>query len=148
MRDPEAAARGMARALRPGGRLVAELGGLGCVGTVCAGAAAALTALGEDPARWIVWYFPSLGTYTSLLERVGLAPAAAWLFPRPTPVARDDGLAAWLGIFFSPLVAHLGPARWSDFVRRVEAACAPRLRRPEGWELDYVRLRVVATRPA
>jgi trans-aconitate methyltransferase len=148
MRDPAAAARGMARALRPGGRLVAEFGGRGCVATVCDAAAIALCALGEPVERWLGWYFPSLGTYTSLLEQVGLTPRAAWLFARPTPVAGADGLAAWLGIFLAPLAAHLGAARWAAFVRRVEAACAPKLCRADGWELDYVRLRLVAWRDA
>lgn len=145
MRDPAAAASGMARALRPGGRLVAELGGRACVATVCDAVAAALRALGEPAEPWLRWYFPSLGEYAALLEQVGLAPRAAWLFDRPTPVAGDDGLRTWLGIFLAPLATHLGP-RWDDFAARVEAACAAKLRRADGWELDYVRLRIVARR--
>jgi trans-aconitate methyltransferase len=147
MRDPAAAACGMARALRPGGRLVAELGGRGCIATVCEASAAALRALGEDPAPWFRWYFPSIGEYATLLEQAGLAPRVVRLYDRATPVQGDDGLAAWLRIFLVPLVAHLG-ARWDKFVGFVEDMCRPTLRRPFGWELDYVRLRVVAYKPA
>jgi trans-aconitate methyltransferase len=147
MRDPTAAARGMARALKPGGRLVVEFGGHRCVETVVAAARGALMALGEDPTPWLRWYFPTLARYATLLEEVGLEPRVMRLFDRPTPVPGDDGLAEWLGIFLAPLQRHLGATRWEHFVDFCEHACRPQLRRPDGWELDYVRLRVVASKP-
>jgi SAM-dependent methyltransferase len=138
-------AAGIARALRPGGRLVAELGGAGCVATVRAAAAGALAALGEDPAGWLRWHFPSIATYAAVLERAGLEPRLMHLFDRPTPVEGADGLDAWLRLFAQPLCQHLGP-RWPQFIRDVESRCAPQLRTASGWTLDYVRLRLVARR--
>jgi trans-aconitate methyltransferase len=139
------AAAGIARALRPGGRLVAEFGGAGCVAAVRAAAAAALQALGEDGATWLRWYFPTVAAYAAVLERAGLEPRLVHLFDRPTRFEGADGLGAWLRLFVQPLHAHLG-ARWPAFVRDVEARC-PRLRDGDGWTLDYVRLRVIARKP-
>ncbi len=61
VKDADGVARSVASALRPGGRFVVELGGKGNVQTI-------IDELGpvETP-----WYFPSVGGYTSLLERHG-----------------------------------------------------------------------------
>ena len=142
----EATARGIARALKPGGRLVAEFGGAGCVGTVCAAVAGELAARGEDPARWLRWYFPTIATYASVLESVGLEPRTMTLFDRPTRLSGADGLADWLQIFLAPLATHLGAA-WPAFVGAVETRCRPRLYDGSDWILDYVRLRLRALKP-
>ena len=146
MTDAEAVARGMAGALKPGGRLVAELGGHGCVAIVRSGIAAALRRRGEDAARWLRWYFPTLSEYAAVLERAGLEPRMLWLFDRPTRLPGHDGLAAWLRVFLAPLAAHLGEA-WSSFVAEVETLCRPRLFDGTDWVLDYVRLRLRAMKP-
>ncbi len=146
MTRAEAAARGIARALKPGGRLVAELGGAGCVATVCAAVAGELEARGEDPARWLRWYFPTIAQYATVLASAGLEPRAMSLFERPTRLPGSDGLRAWLQIFLSPLIQHLG-GQAPAFVAAVEARCRPRLFDGADWILDYVRLRLRAVNP-
>jgi trans-aconitate methyltransferase len=138
-------ALGLARALKPGGRLIAELGGAGCVATVTSAAGAALRARGEDPARWLRWYFPTIPDYAAVLARAGLQPRLLWLFDRPTRLAGVAGLADWLQVFLAPLAAHLG-ADWRSFVGEMEARCRPHLFDGTDWVLDYVRLRLRATR--
>jgi trans-aconitate methyltransferase len=138
------AARGVARALRPGGRFVAEFGGNGCIRKVREGVGAALSRRGEDPGRWLRWYFPTVAEYVTVLAAEGFDVRLAHLFDRPTPVEGADGLAAWLRTFLPGLEPWLG-AGWEAFVREVEGACAP-LRRGDAWVLDYVRLRIVADR--
>jgi len=146
MTRAEAAARGIARALKPGGRLVAEFGGAGCVGTVCAAVAGELAARGEDPARWLRWYFPTIAAYASVLESVGLEPRTMTLFDRPTRLSGADGLADWLQIFLAPLIQNLG-SEAPAFVAAVETRCRPRLYTGTDWILDYVRLRLRAVKP-
>jgi trans-aconitate methyltransferase len=146
MRRSDAVVQGVARALRPGGRFVAEMGGHGCIRTVYRAVEAALARRGEAPAAWLPWTFSSVAEYVALLDAAGLEVRLAHLFDRPTPVEGEDGLEAWLRTFLGPLEARLGDG-WSPMVREVEAACAPTLRRDGGWVLDYVRLRVVALRP-
>jgi SAM-dependent methyltransferase len=139
-------AGGVFRALRPGGRFVAEFGGHGCVGQVRAGVSAALERRGEDPAAYLRWTFPRLAEYVAVLAAAGFEVRLAHLFDRPTPVPGADGLAAWLRTFVPAIEGKLG-AGWPAFAREVEASCAPALRKGDGWVLDYVRLRVVALRP-
>jgi trans-aconitate methyltransferase len=159
----DAVARGVARALRPGGRFVAEFGGQGCIAQVRAGVSGALRRRGEDPGAWLQWYFPNVAEYVAVLAAAGFDVLLAHRFDRPTPVEGDDGLATWLRTFLPRLEEKLG-AEWPAFAREVETSCAPALLRdardvpgardvPDArggarvWVLDYVRLRVVAGRP-
>ena len=141
-----AVARGIARALKPGGRLVAEFGGAGCIGTVYAAVAGELVARGEDPTRWLRWYFPTIAAYAAVLESSGLEPRTMTLFDRPTRLAGTDALADWLRIFLAPLIQHLG-GEAPAFVAAVETRCRPRLFDGADWILDYVRLRLRAVKP-
>jgi trans-aconitate 2-methyltransferase len=67
---PDQAARRLAAALKPGGRLVAELGGTGNAATLLDAASALLSAHGPAPHN--PWFFPSIGEYSALLEQAGL----------------------------------------------------------------------------
>jgi SAM-dependent methyltransferase len=146
VRPPEAAARAMAKVLAPGGRLVLEMGGAGCVRTVAEALTRALEAAGvSTEGRALPWYFPSLGAYAALLEAHGFDVRQAWLFDRPTPLDDGDrGLESWLEMFVPHLLDHAPREARSDVVRAVEDACRPRLFRHGRWELDYVRLRLTA----
>ncbi len=142
MKPPEAVAASIARALKTGGRFVAEFGGRGNVAAVAEGLRTCLgitRAAARNP-----WYFPSIGEYATLLERVGLEVTAASLFERPTPVMGEGGLRDWLqmfaGTFLEGLSSH---ARESLFVR-METLLRPALYRDGAWQIDYRRLRVVA----
>jgi trans-aconitate methyltransferase len=146
MTRAQSAAHGIARALKPGGRLVAEFGGAGCVGTVCAAVATELAARGEDPARWLRWYFPTIATYAAVLESAGLEPRTMTLFERPTRLSGADGLRDWLQIFLAPLIQHLA-SEASAFASAIETRCRPRLFDGADWILDYVRLRLRAVKP-
>ena len=115
----EEAASAMARALKPGGRLVVELGGRGNVCKLLAASDRALRELGvADPERYHPWFYPSVSEYASILERQGLAVTFATLFDRPTPL--ENGVAAWFQMFGRKLVEGLNPDRLPDYYRLVE----------------------------
>jgi trans-aconitate methyltransferase len=139
-------ARGVERALRPGGRFVAEFGGAGCIATVVQALSAVLREWQIDPALYLAWYFPRPGEYAALLEAQGLTVRELRYFERPTPVARETGLATWLSMFQSRLMNELGD-RWPDLCEEVAVRCRPKLFRDGQWVLDYVRLRILATKP-
>jgi trans-aconitate methyltransferase len=128
VKDANGVARSVAAALRPGGRFVVELGGKGNVQTI-------IDELGpvETP-----WYFPSVGEYTSLLERHGFEIAFATLFDRPTRVEGEDGLEDWLAMFGSSMLPT------PELRREVAERLRPKMFRDGGWVLDYRRLRVIA----
>ena len=138
--------RGVERALVPGGRFVAEFGGAGCVQTVVGAVAEILREWAIDPAPYLAWFFPSPGRYAGLIEQSGLVVRELRYFERPTPVAGADGLATWLGLFQANLMADLGD-RWPELCRKASQRCHSALFRDGQWWLDYVRLRVVATKP-
>jgi hypothetical protein len=139
---------GVARALARPGRFVAELGGRGNTAVVLRALRAVLPRLGEDPERFIPWTFPSPAEYAALLERHGFRVRFLTHFDRPSRMEGEDGLRSWLALFSEPLLRALGDRR-ERFFTEMEAACRSALRREDEtgprWELDYVRLRFLAT---
>jgi trans-aconitate 2-methyltransferase len=135
------------RALRPGGRFVAEFGGKGNVRALSAALAAAARSAGCPPFV-SPWYFLGVGEYASLLEQGGLEVTFAVLFDRPTPLEGEAGLRDWVSQFAGEYVGGLAADRREAFLQSAEEAARPVLYRDGGWVADYRRLRVVAWRPA
>lgn len=143
-------ARGMFAALRPGGRLVAELGGFENVGVVRAAVTSGFEAIGRPQAAWNPWYFPRLGEYAAVLEAAGFVVRFARWFERPSPMpdsAEQSGIADWLTIFASELCSSLSAEERPRFFAAVERHARPSLYREGTWWIDYVRLRVAAQKP-
>lgn len=139
------AADGMARALKPGGRLVLEMGGFGNVGRLERAFATALRSVAgvefESP-----WFFPSIGTYASVLEGAGFEVRAASLYDRPTRLDGDAGLRNWYRMFLANWLDPLGEDAVERVLTLAGTLCSGQ-RREDHWEADYRRLRVVAIRP-
>lgn len=146
--DAQGAARSLYGALRPGGRLVAELGGTGNVASLLNAVSEALREQGSPPAQR-PWYFPTLAEYASVLEKEGFEVVYAMLFDRPTPLeGGESGLRGWLRMFGQPVLP--GRASESDeLLQRVEEKARPGLFDPESgsWTIDYRRLRIAARKP-
>jgi SAM-dependent methyltransferase len=140
------AASGIARALRPGGRVVAEMGGAGCVETIRQAVLETLRAHGGESGAWQPWVFPDLATYAGVLASAGLSPTLMQLFERPTPVAGADGLRDWLQVFAPAAFDQLDVPAETARAEAVER-CRARLWDGSAWVLDYVRLRFVARKP-
>jgi SAM-dependent methyltransferase len=145
MRDADAVIRGAWRALRPGGRFVAELGGSGCVETIRAALIAGLNRRGIDGAAADPWYFPTDVEYRARLERRGFDVRFIALIPRPTPLPGD--LNGWLETFAESFTGRLPPSERSEFLQEIQAAIRPALCAADGtWTADYVRLRFSAAK--
>jgi trans-aconitate methyltransferase len=138
VKDAAGAARSIARALKPGGRFVAEFGGSGNIASILRALRQVLGPF-ETP-----WFYPSIGEYATLLERHGFETRQAWLIDRPTPLAGEDGMEDWLAMFCSGLAAHLSPEQQRDTWRAVADRLRPTHFRGGVWTLDYRRLRIVA----
>jgi trans-aconitate 2-methyltransferase len=145
VREADLAVACVHRALKPGGRFVAEFGGKDNVQALIAGLARACRAVGaggfESP-----WYFPSIGAYTALLEAAGLEVTYASLFERPTPLEGAQGMRHWVEMFAGELLERIGPERREEFFRGVENELRPILYRDGAWYADYRRLRIAARR--
>jgi trans-aconitate methyltransferase len=146
IREPEMVIQGVWKALRPGGRFVAELGGNGNIQKM---QSAFDQALGELQAvsqgEINPWYYPSVSEYATRLEKHGFEVRFITLFDRPTLLADGEaGLRSWIAMFGSHYSAKLGPESQELFVRRVEELLRPELFRDGQWWADYRRLRLSA----
>ena len=140
----------MYQALRPGGRLVVELGGEGNVRQITDALKTTLLHHGYDrQANIDLWYFPSVGQYTSLLERQGFRVQGAWHFARPTRLADTDrGIRDWLAMFAGAYLEAIPSEEQELIMKETQERLRPKLYRDQHWYADYQRLRVTATRPA
>jgi trans-aconitate methyltransferase len=144
MKRPDAVLDGVKRALRPGGRFVAEFGGAGCVQRIRSAVEDALARRGIDGAARNPWYFPSAEEYGARLKRHGFAIDFLSLFDRPTELPGE--LTAWLETFAEPYTSALPAGDRSGFCREVEETLRPQLCDAHGhWQADYVRLRFAAS---
>ena len=142
----DAVAEGVARALRPGGRFVAEFGGARCVQTVRDALRDELVERDVQGYGPPAWFFPTVPQYARILEQAGLFVHTALWFERPTRLEGSGGLATWLELFCLPLLQALGDRR-AEVVAGIERRCRNQLYRDGAWWLDYTRLRVVAVKP-
>ena len=145
MTDPEAVIAGVHRALKPGGRFVAEFGGHGNVAAIVTAMRATARRIGGDQALAGPWFFPTPEIYGGMLAAAGFEVRRIGLFPRPTPL--QSGMKEWLKVFRRPFFEQYGP-RMDEVLEEVEDLLMPVLRDARGnWTADYVRLRMEAGKP-
>ncbi len=144
--EPEAVLQGVWRALRPGGRFVAEFGGKKNIRAMQDAFDLALAELGAaKPGEVQPWYYPSVSEYSTLAERSGFEVRFITLFDRPTGLADGAaGMRNWILMFGAEYLAKAGAARREEFLGRVEEILRPKLFRGGQWWADYRRLRLVA----
>ena len=145
VKEADEAAAGVARALKRGGRFVAEFGGHGNTRAFLDAVLSALESLGC--ARTHPWYYPTVGEYAAVLERQGFEVCFATLFDRPISLdGGEDGLARWIEMFGATFVAAAGADRKTELIRATEARAREALYRNGVWQMDYRRLRVMAVK--
>ena len=134
------------RALRRGGRFVAEMGGHGNVEATKAALVDALDRRGINGQPFVPWYFPTIEDYSARLRKAGFVISFISLFPRPTPLPGDIGL--WLETFAENFLRALPAAERPAYLNEVREALRPKLCDAHGnWTADYVRLRFAAQKP-
>jgi trans-aconitate 2-methyltransferase len=126
-------------ALAPGGRLVAQCGGLGNV----AEHARAITAVATLPeyaphfgGMILMWNFAGPEETESRLRDAGFAKARCWLEPKPVTPA--DPLPFTMTVTLGPHLRRLPEGKRQPFAEAVLAES------PEPLTLDYVRLNIEA----
>lgn len=133
----------VARALKPSGRFVLEMGGKGNIATIVDVLEAVLRESGYEARN--PWYFPSAGEYATLLEEHGFEVEALWNFQRWSKLEHPEkGLREWLEMFAGPWFADVPASARGTMVAEIESRLRPGLFRDGSWWADYRRLRVVA----
>ena len=147
MGAPDAVIDGVWRALKPGGRFVAECGGAGNVETVRKSLIAALARRGIDGRAADPWYFPPPEEYRAKLEGRGFAVRSIALIPRPTRL--PGRLGDWLDTFAESFLARVPADDVQALKNEVEKELESLFCDIGGsWTVDYVRLRFAAQKPA
>jgi trans-aconitate methyltransferase len=145
MRDASAVLASVYRALRPGGRFVAEMGGAGNVAAIRGALVEALDRRGIDGAGLDLLFLPTAEEYRALLEAHRFAVRTISLFARPTPLPGE--LSAWLETFAQSFLRAVPDGDRARLIEEVSAALRPRLYQADhGWVADYVRLRFSAVK--
>ncbi|GAA4328441.1 class I SAM-dependent methyltransferase [Mucilaginibacter gynuensis] len=132
--------------LKPGGRFVAEMGGKGNVKHLIAATREVLLNHGyKKQAETKVWYFPSMGEYTSKLEAHGFRVTYAAHFDRKTPLQDgDQGVAKWITMFGPLFLAGIPQEEKQQMLAEVTALLEPHYNEGGQWYADYKRLRFIA----
>jgi trans-aconitate methyltransferase len=134
---------GVARALKPGGRFVAEMGGHNNTAAIQVAFRAVLAKRGIEALELSPWYFPSAGAYRQKLEAAGFHVEEIAIVPRPTPL--EAGFDAWLDTFAEDFLNPLAPDDRAAARQEIIDLLRPILRDETGlWIADYVRLRFKA----
>ena len=138
----------MFNTLKKGGRMVVEFGGKGNVQTILSTLKKCLQAHGfPAQANIEIWYFPSIGEYTTLLERHGFRVTMAQHFDRPTELAdASHGIEDWLKMFAQPLFHGIDQQQRKAMVKEVQQMVKAKLFHNGKWFADYRRIRVVAVK--
>jgi SAM-dependent methyltransferase len=140
MRDPDAVIAGVRRALKPGGRFVAEFGGGENVAKIIAAIDEELSARGKPGLTGNPWYFPSSESYGALLEKGGFRVDQIGLIDRPTRLPGDVG--GWLDTFAESFLRVIDPSDRPAARDAIVDRLRDRICDENGvWWADYVRLR-------
>lgn len=136
---------GVHAALKPGGRFVAEMGGLGNIAAIRVALAATLNPYGIDAEAEAASMFPSVEVYRQLLQSAGFRVDEIALVPRPTPLR--TGMDQWLRTFRGGVLNHLPTPERESVIAKTVALLQPVLCDSKAnWWADYVRLRFHAVR--
>lgn len=151
--DHKPVLEGVFRALKPGGRMVIQMGGKGCAADV----REVLDEMMAEP-RWRQYFvgftfqhgFHAPEEYRKWLKSAGLEPIRVELFPKDMTHAGANGLAGWLRTTWMPYIHAVTETLRGDFLDElVERFIAKHPLDADGnAHVAMVRLEVEAVRPA
>jgi SAM-dependent methyltransferase len=146
MKQPDRVVDCVARALKPGGRFVAEMGGYRNVVTATDAFYKALSEEGvQREAVNFPWYFPRTSTQVRRLEDAGFDVEYVRYFRRPTPLENcENGIADWYRMFGKNFIDAVPEGAEERVIARAAALCEKTLCPNGAWAVDYTRLRFVA----
>lgn len=145
------------KALKPGGRLVFEMGGKGNVAEIEAACIAALIHAGltiKQAREAKPWFFPSVEWMTQILSGVGFEVEKCELEYRPTKATADTedksgGVEGWVKLMCAQFIEAVSEEKRDGVVKEVSDVIDSAITREEDgskW-MGYVRLRAIARKP-
>ena len=141
--DPQPVFNKVAKALKPGGRFIADQGGHGNVRRIQKAVRDAILSRGYPESVLVPVFYPDAESQADRLKRSGFTIDAITLFDRPTPLA--TGIEGWLETFAKISLDRLTPRDRADCFQEIVETLRPQLWDDEKqrWWADYVRLRFI-----
>ena len=128
--------------LNDDGELVCEFGGFGCAEKIHS------TLEKEFKKRCLkyprVFYFPTIGEYSNILERNGFLVEFANLFSRPTQMNSKNGVVDWINMFVTKPFEGITETLQNEIKYSAQEALKDELFIDGKWYIDYVRIRIRA----
>lgn len=147
VKTPKQALSCIYNSLKPGGRFIAEFGGKGNVQIITDEIINQFKKVGFGfTMEQFPWYYPSIGEYSSLMERVGFRVTYAQHFDRPTPLDGDNGLKNWIEMFCSDMFEGIDKDIKDYIIRKVETNLRDVLYHEGNWIADYKRIQVIGVK--
>jgi trans-aconitate 2-methyltransferase len=147
--DHPALFRSIVTALRPGGRLVAQCGGVGNLAELFGRTGQLMESRRFAPFfnEWIeTTYYADVDTTTQRLSAAGFADVKVWLEPAPTAFDSADAYQQFIAtVCLRHHLSRLPMDERRAFLRELTLAAA---RDSPSFTLDYWRLNITARRPA
>ncbi|MDK2868697.1 MAG: hypothetical protein PWP51_2872 [Clostridiales bacterium] len=140
--EAERVAQAIYRVLKPEGRMVVEFGGKDNCRQINQRIIENIEARGYT--YQFPWYFPSIGEYAQLLERVGFEVSYAVHYDRFTKLEGEDGMKNWLAMFSGNFFKTVSAEDQQLIINKTIEQLRDSLYRDQSWYVDYKRIRVVA----
>lgn len=134
------------RSLVPGGKFVAEFGGEGNVELIISALRRALEQNGYlKQSKTDIWHFPSIGKYTSELEKQRFKVKYAKHYDRPTELTDNkSGIKDWIEMFGKSFFEGVKKEDVNQIILETEDSIRPFLFSNNKWYADYKRIQVIA----
>lgn len=135
----------MYQSLKKGGRIVLEFGGKDNIQQMWNALKMVLEKRGySENANIYFWYFPSIGAYTTLLEKQGFRVVRAEHFDRPTPLKGANGIKDWFLMFTDNFFSNISATEKEIILEEIQSTLKPTHFINGQWVADYKRIRVMA----
>ncbi len=132
--------------LKENGRIVLEFGGKGNVQRIISQLRISLKKRGyKKQSALRLWYFPSIGEYTTHLEKAGFKVIMAQHFDRPTELSDENsGIRDWLSMFADGFFENVSFEDKLEIKKEVQKEVQSDCLINGKWFADYKRIRIVA----
>lgn len=133
--------------LKQGGRFAAEFGGKDNIKNIVTSVRKILEANGYSKnTKYLDWYFPSVGEYSSLLEKHGFRVTSAFHFDRDTFMDEGVDVVNWLEMFAKRIFEGIDPGNKNKLSKLIKDDLSTTNKKDGKWFIDYKRLRIVAVK--
>ena len=101
----------------------------------------------SEQSKLDLWYFPSIGEYSTALESIGFRVLLAEHYNRPTELSDEkSGIKDWISMFAESFFRNVNAVHIEEIKNEVQEKLKEKCLIKAKWFADYKRIRIVATK--